>query len=53
MEKIRMKLFEKLANNIGAHLGENIYMALNDRKIEQSIMKMMAKGVIKLLNEKS
>ena len=48
-----MKLFENITNNIGAYLGENIYMVLKDRKIEQSIKKMMAKGVIKLLNEKS
>jgi hypothetical protein len=34
MEKIRMKLFERMASKFGKDLGENIYMALNDRKIE-------------------
>ena len=52
MEKIRMKLFERLASKIGAEYGENIYNALNDRKIEKSIKKMMAEGIIKLVNEK-
>ena len=47
-----MKLFERLASKLGAEHGENIYMALNDRKIENSIKKLMADGMIKLLNEK-
>lgn len=51
MEKIRMKLYERLASKIGVEHGENIYMALNDRKIEQSIKKMMQEGIIRLLNE--
>lgn len=52
MEKIRMKLHEKLRDIIGERHSEDIYLALNDRKIEQSIKKMMKEDRIRLLNEK-
>jgi hypothetical protein len=52
MEKIRMKLFERLASKIGAEHGENIYNALNDHKIEESIKKMMKEDRIRLLNDR-
>ena len=52
MEKIRMKLFERLRDKIGEQHGEEIYLALNDRKIEQSIKKMMKEDRIRLLNDK-
>lgn len=52
MEKIRMKLFERLREKFGEEHGDtNIIMALNDRHIEQSIMKLMKEDRIKLLNE--
>ncbi len=46
-----MKLYERLTNNIGHEHGEDIYMALNDRKIEKSIKKMMIEDRIRLLND--
>ncbi len=47
-----MKLFENLRDKIGEQHGEDIYLALNDRKIEQSIKKMMKEERIRLLNDK-
>lgn len=52
MEKIRMKLHEKLRDLIGEKHSEDIYLALNDRKIEQSIKKLMKEERIRLLNDK-
>ena len=52
MEKIRMKLHEKLREKIGERHSEDIYLALNDRRIEQSIKKMMKEERIRLLNDK-
>jgi hypothetical protein len=52
MEKIRMKLHEKLREKIGEKHSEDIYLALNDHKIEQSIKRMMKEERIRLLNDK-
>ena len=52
MEKIRMKLHEKLREKIGERHSEDIYLALNDRKIEESIKRMMKEERIRLLNDK-
>lgn len=52
MEKIRMKLHEKLREKIGEKHSEDIYLALNDHKIAQSIKKLMKEERIRLLNEK-
>jgi len=51
MEKIRLKLYEKLRDIIGDQHGEGIIEALNDRRIEQSIKKLMKEDRIRLLDE--
>ena len=54
MEKIRMKLFERLRENLGGeHPDSNIILALQDRHIEQSIKKLMKEDRIRLLNEQN
>lgn len=46
-----MKLFERLRDHIGQEHDENIIRALNDKKIETSIKKLMKEDRIRLLNE--
>jgi hypothetical protein len=53
MEKIRLKLYEKLRDAIGDQHGQIILEALNDRHIEQSIKKLMKDDKIRLLDEHS
>ena len=52
MEKIRLKLFERLREKFGeVHGDTKIILALNDKNIEKSIIKLMKEDRIKLLNE--
>ena len=52
MEKIRMKLFERLREKIGEeHPDSGIHQALRDRQIEQSIKKLMKEERLRLLDE--
>lgn len=53
MEKIRLKLFERLQTRLGEEHGQGIMEALNDRQIEQSIKKMMKEDRIRLLNDQN
>ena len=50
MEKIRMKLYEKLIEKLGEESGKGLIQALKDRQIEQSIKKMMNEKRIQLLD---
>ena len=53
MERIRASLLERLQEVIGEQHQENIRKALNDRKIEQSIAKMMKEDRIRLVDERN
>lgn len=52
MEKIRMKLFERLREKLGEeHPDSGIHQALRDRQIEESIKKLMKEDRLRLLDD--
>lgn len=53
MEKLRLKIAQKLQEKMGEEFGKNILAALQDKSIDQSIKGMLGQGKIQLLDAAS
>jgi hypothetical protein len=51
MDKIRLRIAEKLREKLGAEFGMNIMSALNDKAIESQIKNLLAADKIQVVDQ--